>query len=192
MAIIIRKQNEETGKLHLELPTFTTVQKYDATGTEYYPEAEFYTAEFTAVTHEAAAYISSTLGIRNTVCFRMKGGEDCYVFTEPGDESVYCNLRYSEDPRELGSMLFHLARALFLKWIGDKNGNAPDRFGPCNRKKIREYPDAAFYADVFAVAAMDLLWPRWDIAGTKKRILSSKKSSRCFMKMKRTAKRRFR
>ena len=104
MGMLVRHSKEKTGKLHLELPTFTAVQNSDATGTEYYPEAEFYTAEFTAVTNEAAAYISSTLGIRTTVQFRMKGGEDRYVFTEPGDETVYCNLTYSEDPRELGHL----------------------------------------------------------------------------------------
>ena len=33
--MIVRNSKEKAGKLHLELPTFTAVQNYDATGTEY-------------------------------------------------------------------------------------------------------------------------------------------------------------
>ena len=192
MAIIIRKQNEETGKLHLEVPRFTVVRNPVTNDTVYYPEAEYNTPEFTAVTDEASAYVSSTLGIRNPVRYRMKDDEDRYVFTESGDESVYCNLIYSEDPRELGTMLFHLVRELFLTWIRDGSETAPDRFGPCDRRKIGDSSDAAFYADAFTAAVMDLLWPRWDITGRKNSVLSSRKSFRCFRRMKKAAKKRFR
>ena len=112
--------------------------------------------------------------------------------TETGDKSVYCNLMYSEDPRELGMTMFYLVRELFLTWIRDGSETAPDRFGPCDRRIIENFSDAAFYADAFAAAVMDLLWPRWDIIGTKKRIMSSEKSVRCFRRMKRAAKKRFR